>query len=464
MMEEPSMNDFEKSLKDSAGTYSTPPSDKVWEGVYRELHPARRINPLWWAAAVLLLLAGGIYGITRYGGGSTKPVLVQGDREAGSPAATPDSRVGSGTAVSGKAPGALPSAGSRSRSVASAGMPPPMKNPVTPAKPSAFAGVTGVPAENTSPMTSFRLPLLNNLSFRSHESGELSGLGQPFPLFFAGSGDALPSPVQTDEQLVPRAAGAKNPKAAPDRKIRITLFYTPAVGYRFLKKEETGVSFSVQQAQALNSFASQSRSPRVEFDQRPDWAWSVGAHLSFPVGRSWSVQTGLALTKTGYGMEVFNAIPTDVRQDGLAYAPTSGNGFNSSYSSYQRAAAVQEPTYFHNRYLTGEIPLMMKRQFGNPRKVTLEIGAGVGFSYMLASNALIYSPKSGRYFSHKQYLRAFNGNLHFQSNILVPLAPGFRLSVGPSVQYQVLSTYQHYKLVNEHPYLLGIQTGLVFGQ
>ncbi|MGH2644824.1 MAG: hypothetical protein ACRDE2_12795, partial [Chitinophagaceae bacterium] len=117
-------------------------------------------------------------------------------------------------------------------------------------------------------------------------------------------------------------------------------------------------------------------------------------------------------------------------------------------------------SYLHNSYSLIEIPFLINKQFGNSHGVAFNVCAGVGLSYLFHANPVIYSPVSGRYFSDNHYIRSINGDYHIETSVLILLSSQLKLDIGPSFQYQILSSYKNYPAVKEHPYFIGLKTGL----
>jgi hypothetical protein len=104
--------------------------------------------------------------------------------------------------------------------------------------------------------------------------------------------------------------------------------------------------------------------------------------------------------------------------------------------------------------------LLISRRFGQAGKIHFNVAAGGGVLYLIKSSAIIFAPESGRYFRDEDMLKPFNGSLHLEADVVFPLSKKINFTIGPSMQYQVFSTYKDYPQVKEHPYFPGIRAAL----
>lgn len=468
-MEEGAKNDFEKTLRESMEDFRVQPSEKVWEGVYRELHGSRRTALLWWAAAALLLVAVGIYSISRDERNHPKALSI---RQGQSPETT--------TVVSGRAAGEKMPGDKGGVSMQDAVATPP-RSVVSPAAAGSSSPGAGLPA--VKPLASMTI-LEGALRPASQSPLQESSLSLP-PLPGAGLASFflkdpyipatafplqawVPADTLNGSSLSSNSYTGSQKKASISSRHRLSwgFYLTPAVGYRVFNlptahhgAPQMSVPPSSYPSTSFNYLAARART-KITYDHHAEWNWSAGAQLYYAFPGKWSVQSGLSLSQTGYKMAVYEASAAYVNPNGTASLADRSNTVNSGTTSYDLSAAASKPSYFHNRYLSLEIPLMIHRSFGAPENVSFDLGAGAGISYLAASKSLIFSPATGRYFSDKHSLRDVNATLHLETGILIPVGAKVRLSAGPSVQYQMTSTYKHYNLVKEHPYFVGLQLGM----
>jgi hypothetical protein len=103
---------------------------------------------------------------------------------------------------------------------------------------------------------------------------------------------------------------------------------------------------------------------------------------------------------------------------------------------------------------------MLAGEFGGAGKLSYTLAGGAVLGWVVSSDPVIYSPDSKRYFTGSCYVRRFRTGLELEALVNLPLQGALQISTGPSLQYQLSSSYRNYPQVKEHPYLLGISAGL----
>ncbi len=482
-------DDFEKRLKKEAEDFLPQPSSRVWENIHNELHPRRRKYLLATAAAVLLLLGVGVYFLQKQYVSSNLKSSVAEQIPAGTlPAQTPPPP--SDNSQSRKQP-AQPVASSgkiftqpqKSGETESVGLTTKprightedsQRNNRTASSKSAIARKNDLqnpelfaPNKEKEQMSG---PKLGN------QSGKISGLPllENLSLFLSTphsrnyvelSTFALADRISSS-WMIPQNEGnlsfskKENKKVSPGklyRKPSYEIFYTPGMGYRSLTEGSSGMMTG-------NTSSSYSSSSLSNLKQQPAWSWAAGARVILPFGKSWSLQTGLSVEQSNYSITAYGTYPAYVQNNNNYYYSASPSRSLYFLSTNALAAARPAVNHLHNSYFSGEIPLLVGKHFGNPRSVSLNLAAGAGLTYLFHTNPVIYSPVSGRYFTGADYIRKFNGNFHIETSLFIPLGPTLKLDVGPSFQYQILSSYKNYPAIKERPYLLGFKTGLQWGR
>ncbi|TAM99351.1 MAG: hypothetical protein EPN39_06805 [Chitinophagaceae bacterium] len=483
-------NDIEKRLKKAAEDFLPAPPGRVWENVRDELHPHRRTYFLAYAAAILLLLAVSVYFLQRqYAHSSRKPSLTQQATPVTLPAQIPSSQTnnnlsneretnqsGQTGAIAGKTAGENQKESESVRLAAKTFRKSPLHK-INREKDEERNNATGgsfhketvqTPGTKTENQKDEApgLPHLKNLSAQLNTSSLSSVKVQveSFPLQFAKNISNLSVILpQGKEQFINDKKG-KGITEKLHRKPAFEIFYAPSLGYRTLTKGTSAIMTN-SSSSALDQFGSSSAVSHLK--QQPEWSWSAGARIVFPLGKSWSLQTGLSATEMNYRIAAYGTYPVYIQNNANAasysYYAMPGRQV-SSLGVNAFAAARPQLSYLHNSYITGEIPLLINKQFGNPHSITINLGAGAGLSYFFHSSPVIYSPSPGRYFMDDRYIRPVNANFHVETSVLIPLGSHLKLDFGPSFQYQVLSSYKNYPVIKEHPYLLGLKTGLLWGR
>lgn len=468
-------NDFEKQLKKAAEDFQPTPSNRVWENVRDELHPRRRTYFLAAAAAILLLLALGVYFLQSPSSHApaksslaerTSPSVPPNQT---SPAPSNNNSVSNGRetnqpvqreSFSGNAnPG-----NQKHGETASTGLTVELMHKRSLAKNNREGQATNSIIENPIAETS-GLSYLKNLSIqlKAYSLIPKEIPTESFPLQYAGSISNFSSVTSQAKDHLVHNKKAKVISGKLHGKPSFEIFYSPSLGYRTLAKGSSRMMANSSYPSIGQSVSlSQSPSPALSsLKQQPEWSWSAGARIIFPLRKSWSLQTGLSAAEMNYRIAAYGTHPVYIQNNAATYSYYAMPGRSISTMGINAFAAARSPqSYLHNNYIIGEIPLLVNKQFGNPHGVTFNLGAGAGLSYLFHSAPVIYSPFSGSYLTDNRYIRSVNGDFLMEASLLIPLSAHLKLGIGPSFQYQILSSYKNYTAVKEHPYLIGLKTGL----
>lgn len=461
MKEDFSNNKLEKRLKAAAEQLTVLPSDRVWAGISDQLHPRRKRRYWLWAAAAILALSMGFYlvlhqnkkHINNHGHAAISPKI----QEKGTPLSLTDKNDEENSDFSVHTPDKiLPESRRKKDTRGEKGT-----------TPNNFKGIiaSSVPVEakptgEKLPFPPYRLPFLSSPGM------VLSAVQSPAdraaaPVRVINSNAKVSSANSMINAPLPdqKAIAGKNKK----RHISYEAFLVSGLGYRFLNVQSENIN-SDQMAypgnqQMVNSLRPTAIVPqKEEMKHQPGISYSAGVNVAFPFGSHYTIKTGLSVMSLGYNITAFETYPAHIREDGST-SLSGYTGANSFYSQNRTASAVQR-SKISNRYLYGEIPLLVSREFGSPEKVHLQVGLGGGLLYLLKSTPVIYFPKSGRYFTDKNLIRQLNANFYVEGEMIVPLSEKLNFTIGPSLQYQILSSYKNYPGVAERPYFPGIKAGL----
>jgi len=421
-------SELERQLREAAEGLHIEPSERVWAGISAQLHPRRR-KFLWWGAAaatLALLLALGVYLQRRP---ARQPVAGQ--------QAVQEHRHASAQGGAGKkaAPQAIP--------------------PATPDEATAHAAVVpgvAVPpptaeVPDEQPAVNRALPVLSGLA------------AQTSTPTWIGDGPGILGPEPAGGQSPEASATAALPAASVPRhrKLSFSVFFSPSSGYRVMKETPlTPVSLAPAAPSSPSNPPSLTAAPPAEkagTRQRPDFSWAIGIRTGLSLGSHTYFQTGISLQQTAYRVLTYGTYP-GYTLSGPVRRP------NMFLATRAIPAALQRGVYRKNRYLQAEIPVMAGWRFGDLHRTHLSVAAGAGISYLLHSDPLIYSPKSDRYLTDKGLIRPVNSLLHLETALHIPLGSRTAVSLGPSVSYQLLSSYRNFDEVKEHPYQIGITAGI----
>lgn len=466
-VEETNNDNLERQLREAAEDFQLQPSAKVWEGIQSEIRPNRRRYVFWWLAAAALVLMGlGTWFILQQKAPEARqPDLTQksenkiqqteGSIRPSSPKNTEKTLAITKGQPTGTKPGSEKAATKKYQQK-------------IPGKKIASTRLLSDKKTDDQSNADF-LPFLENIQpvFEPLKNPEATGLAFSNKIKHAEKNKNNLEQAKQDLNQSP---------AKKEKKLSWQFYFTPGVSYRnfTLNKTKTSsqdlssTSNSPMQGNNPNSTIAARRPSPKKIEHRKDWGWEAGVRASLNLEKDWIVQTGLSVARLGYSIHAFGSYPVYVSNSGNA-SITNAAGANSYYTSYflnATAAAAPAPsaTFLQNRYLMAELPLLVGKQFGEPGKTNFVVLAGPGLAYLLGSSSIIYAPGPGRYFTNKDYLKPLNLNIRLEASFHIHLNKYLQITVGPSFQYQLLSTYKDYPQVKEHPYLIGIKTGIQLGK
>jgi len=113
-----------------------------------------------------------------------------------------------------------------------------------------------------------------------------------------------------------------------------------------------------------------------------------------------------------------------------------------------------------NQYHYIELPVTLyaKRQLG--KRFSLHTGIGLSLGYLMKESSRTYDFRVDHYVDNANFLRSWTVGAHAQASIGYDIDTRWMLSVGPEVNYALLSTYQNYYTLSQHQYSFGLNLGV----
>ncbi|GAA4322036.1 hypothetical protein [Flaviaesturariibacter amylovorans] len=465
------------------------PSDKVWQGISKNLK--RRNRRIGWIASLLLLLTSASgYLLTQYHGGSaSRAGLSQHRGTAGSPGtsgtafepttntapAANSSQPGTGeaTATAGSTAGTSASdlrvaaPGKEQRSplvqngsteVATAGVFNDAttdnhsiasgnrnnnrgRNPLRLAH-SAYRASAATPARTTT------APLLPSESFDPAASDHFrtdAALEQPL----AARVDLTTAPAFD-------AASAAPIKLAKPSKMSLQFFLTPTISYRKLSENKSFTSTTPQSSAAPNYAALYNINDAVM--HKPNIGLEVGLTAKYPVARNLKVQGGLQFNMSRYNVHVFqnrwtNEAATMAMRDGrTAMRATPYSNFNGT-----------ERDWLQNLYFQVSMPVGIEVKLAGNDKTHFGIASTMQPTYLLSDRVFILSTDYKNYAEVPWLMRRLNINTALSTYVSYSTGK-VNWQMGPQVRYQMLSSFVDKYPVKENLFDFGLRVGMTFNK
>jgi hypothetical protein len=174
-----------------------------------------------------------------------------------------------------------------------------------------------------------------------------------------------------------------------------------------------------------------------DIDIRPNVSFYAGVMLQKGVSQHVSMSGGVglhyysSLVKTG----------DKVAGGGVQSSPITGGSASLLNNAYSAVSAAALPYYpvgnsqdYANRYYFLELPLGVNWQVGHDRRFPLYIEGGVNFSYLVASSALYYDPKTSVFYKDQGAINKLQTSVYTGLLLGLPVR-GIGMQAGPVLQY-----------------------------
>ena len=185
--------------------------------------------------------------------------------------------------------------------------------------------------------------------------------------------------------------------------------------------------------------------------------YQLGAEMTYAFSKGWKFIAGIDLSYSGYNIisdqihPIFATLVLKDEHNGQPYPQT----YMTHYGNGQGQNQISLSNYSHQFSLPAGLQYAL---FEND-KIQINLSSTIAPSLILKSNAYIMSSDGRYYINDPSLLRKFNLGGNFGSFITFK-SKKTKWQVGPSVRYQLLSTYQKRYPVKEHLIDYGIRIGI----
>jgi len=237
-----------------------------------------------------------------------------------------------------------------------------------------------------------------------------------------------------------------------NKKVNWTYFVTPSVstvsfiGKGFKSNNPTPSLVVTQPLQSENNMIYNAR-----------LGYQLGAEMSYAFSKGWKFIAGIDLSYSGYNIisdqihPIFATLILKDEYNGQPYPQT----YMTHYGNGQGENQISLSNYSHQFSL----PVGLQYALFENDKIQINLSSTIAPSLVLKSNAYIMSSDGRYYINDPNLLRKLNLSGNFGSFITFK-SKKTKWQVGPSVRYQLLSTYQKRYPVKEHLIDYGIRIGI----
>jgi hypothetical protein len=485
--------DIEELLKEKADQYKMYPSDKVWKGIHRSLHPNRK---WYWLSLVLFLSAVGYYTFIEFITPSSSNKIASGTNPA-TPASSKSSDAIASDAdkpkavivpfgTPGKQSGSSADNNSRQRTF--------ILNPDTNTGTDkdglaivpdlSHSVVTSDPVQNSSNgqvntnavASAIEAPIYDLETGRPKKTWQ-----QPVPtenIPFIAEIEESPRPSSGKESLTNSASvdqnelGSNKKNAEEDNKrlhwIQNLAVYelnvpkqkrlswqpafTPTMNYRRWRGSNNAADVKTLPLQPIIE-----GDPDKLVNHKPALGFELGSNILYAINKNITLRTGLLFNYTRYDIMAYSSYASD--RAVIALNTSYGIAMNeiTTYTRYRNFGgdAVQN---LHNQYFQLSVPLGLEvNLFGNG-KLQVGVAGSLQPTYLLNRNTYLLTADY-KYTTEPSLLRKWN--INSSAAAFVSYKTGdLKWSVGPQFRYQLLSSYIKEYPIREHLMEYGIQIGV----
>ncbi|HEY8898091.1 MAG TPA: hypothetical protein VIM79_24865 [Niastella sp.] len=485
--------DIEELLKEKADQYKMYPSDKVWKGIHRSLHPNRK---WYWLSLILFLSAVGYYTFIEFIAPSSSNKIVSGANPTTPASSKPSDATASDAAspkavivpfgTPGKQNGSVAGNNSRQRTFILN----PDNNNGTDKESLAIVPelnhsvVSNDPAQNNTSeqintnaiASTIEAPVYDLKTGRPKKTWQ-----QPAPtdnIPFIADIEESPLPSSGKESLTNSASvdqnelGSNKKNAEEDNKrlnwiqnlavyelnvpkqkrLSWQLAFTPTMNYRTWKGSNNAADVKTLPLQPIIE-----GDPDKLVNHKPALGFELGSNILYAINKNITLRTGLLFNYTRYDIQAYSSYASD--RAVIALNTSYGIAMNeiTTYTRYRNFGgdAVQN---LHNQYFQLSVPLGMEvNLFGNG-KLQVGVAGSLQPTYLLNRNEYLLTADY-KYTTEPTLLRKWN--INSSAAAFVSYKTGeLKWSVGPQFRYQLLSSYIKEYPIREHLFEYGIQIGV----
>jgi hypothetical protein len=235
-------------------------------------------------------------------------------------------------------------------------------------------------------------------------------------------------------------------------KLLFQVFFTPTVSYRKLAENKSFL-------QSTPANLPPSYSPLYDINNvvthKPDMGLELGFNLKYPVTRTIKAKAGLQFNMTRYEIKAFNN-PTEIATISL----NNGRRVESlnTVSNYRNFNGGKAD-WLKNFYFQVSLPVGAEVNLIKDEKIAFGIGSTIQPTYVLGDRAYLISSDYKNYSEVPWLIRRWNVNTSIETFVAYSTGK-LNWQVGPQVRYQLLSSFVDKYPIKENLFDFGLKVGI----
>lgn len=479
--------DIEELLKQKADQYRMYPSDKVWKGIQRSLHPSRK---WYWLGFMLFLSAIGYYAFVELFVPTTSKPVSQNNASSSSPIPQPANDQTTARAVIvpfGNPQKQATHSGNHTERRSFVLNPVPLNEaPIntsaaiaTNDNNLAFASETPVfdiatrrMIHDIHALPGDQLPLIN-----SPEGHEQDNEGSTSPVSQSSIHQAIQALVP--EVATPASGDQLNKKTGEEEDgQRINWLHEMAV-YELQTQKPKRLSWQIAFTPTMNyrKLTSNNRynpapdaknlpiAMRVEGNpddlvtHKPALGFEFGSHLMYAANKTFTLRAGLQFNYSRYDIQAYSSVETEKAT--IALNSSTGFPTGGALTSYTniRNFGGEEVENLRNQYFQLSMPIGLEVYLLGSSKLQVGVAGTLQPTYLMNRNTYLITTDYKNYTKEPSLVRRVN--LHTSAEAFVAYKTGdLKWQVGPQFRYQLFSSYVREYPIREQLMEFGIKIGV----
>ncbi|WP_205508647.1 hypothetical protein [Longitalea arenae] len=474
--------DIEELLKEKADQYKMYPSDKVWQGIHRSLHPNRK---WYWFSLILFLSAVGYYTFIEFITPSTANRAISGNNASTTANTSTDNSTSTANTKAVIVPFGNPKQSATNDNTKQGNF---ILNPdyneatVTRIEQPVITAVTATPdVASLHPVVNSNAAMVYNLhdwqakklSQTEQTAAEelIESNAQPtaaLPLARVPAQASLAGAIAMDaSKLAAITEDDREDKkrinwlshhavyelAVPKQKRHSwQLTFSPTMNYRTLK----GRNYP-SDVKTLPLAPIITGDPEKLVNHKPALGFEVGSNILYTLNKTFTLKAGLQFNYIRYDIQAYSSYAYEPATFALNSNYGIVTGQLTSYTRYRNFGgdAVEN---LHNQYFQLSAPIGLEINLLGNDKIQVGIGGTIQPTYLLNRNTYLITADY-KYATEPSLVRKWNVNTSTEAFISYKTGD-LKWQVGPQVRYQLLSSYIKEYPIREHLFKYGIKIGV----
>lgn len=416
--------EFESWLKDRSDQYLMYPSERVWNGIQKEVNPTR-----WWHYAAVAILVMGI---------TTTSVIIKNEKSS-----IVKERLGQttyrilGPEMEQKVLDAVIITGHEKKQLT-----PPVS------KSHGIEKLEGI------------IPNLNRMTSEALEESDTiewhSGTIADVPSLQLNSQRQKVLKVEKRNLIASAFENVVSQARKFQQNVKWQFYASPTIGYRQLYGKASGSSYQYSSfSLSTNAMFVTDVNDAVKHD--PGMGFEFGTAMYYPLGRRLNLKSGLQANYNHYQIEAYSSIP-EIATFGVNNLRVGSVPINT-ISEYSNMGGYSKAKLRNEHYMIS-MPIGIDYIVAGNRFFNIAIGSTIQPTYVFTNYSYLISTNLKNYAKEPSLNRRWNVNTSIEASLNIE-SKGYKWSIAPQYRYQLMSSFKNKYPIKENLTDFGIKLGVM---